>query len=58
MPKREEHCAFAVFNLHGRCVAICSHNRGPTDQDCTGRKDSDDESKPITDDQRREVRIG
>lgn len=57
MAEREEHCCFAVLNHHGRCVAICSRNKGPTDQDCTGRKDSDDDYKPYIDDQRREVRV-
>lgn len=36
MPKRQEHCAFAVLDNHGKCIAYCSKNSG--DEDCIGNK--------------------
>ena len=41
MTERQEHCEFALKNSFGRCVAICSHNSGPVDEDCTGHRDID-----------------
>jgi hypothetical protein len=36
MPKRQEHCAFAVTNHTGKCIALCSKNT--EDEDCIGIK--------------------
>ena len=41
MAERQEHCAFARCNRFGRCVAVCFHNVGPVDDDCTGLQDTD-----------------
>ena len=43
---REKHCAFAVLNHFGRCIAYCYHNmEAGIGRDCTGlnAKDEDDE---------------
>lgn len=57
MCKREEHCAFAIFNHHGRCIAYCHHNINLDDTDCTGYRDSDDASVNVGDNQHREIKI-
>ena len=38
MKLKIEHCAFAVLNQAGRCIADCHYNKQPGwDRDCTGK---------------------
>ena len=34
--ERTEHCAFAVLNTNGRCIAQCKHNDTVEGVDCIG----------------------
>jgi hypothetical protein len=38
-PGRTEHCAFAVLNKYGRCIASCYLNRPLDGIDCIGTED-------------------
>lgn len=37
--KRETHCAFAVLNRYGKCIAYCHRTLGLGKADCIGRED-------------------
>ncbi len=40
---REKHCAFAVLNHFGRCIADCRHNiKECYRRDCTGLERADE----------------